>query len=175
MDRDRALVRLAKHGNRRAFTKLVHRYRDKILALTFDFLQDYDVAKDVAQEVFIKAYRNLSDFEERSKFSSWLFRIAINTSLDTRKMIVRRKESSLENTPDGQIEDESLSVNEGLDDVLADALGHLSEKQKSAIVLRYFQQMSIREIADVLDCADSTVRIHLHRALQNLNKFLTKN
>lgn len=176
MDPDRQLVRLAKNGNKAAFGKLARRYRDAVLALAYDFLNDYENAQDVAQNVFMKAFKNIGDFEEKSRFSSWLFRITVNASLDARKSKIRRrkflikkevyeKNSQVSTQPEWQ---------DGIDDTLINALNKLSDHQQTAIILRYFHNKSVREIADVLDCSENTVRIHLHRAIQKLDKSLKK-
>ncbi len=176
MDPDRQLVRLAKNGNKAAFGKLARRYRDAVLALAYDFLNDYENAEDVAQDVFMKAFKNIGDFKEKSHFSSWLFRITVNASLDARKSKIRRRKFLIKK----EIYEENDQVlaqpewQDGIDDTLINALNKLSEHQQTTIILRYFHDKSVREIADVLDCSESTVRIHLHRAIQKLDKSLKK-
>ena len=176
MDPDRQLVRLAKNGNKAAFGKLARKYRDTVLSLVYDFLKDYQIAQDVAQDVFIKAFKNIGDFEERSRFSSWLFRIAVNTSLDARKnQSRRRKFLSKKDVYDESVQKSAnQDMQDGIDDTLVNALNKLSDHQQTAIIMRYFHDSSIREIAEVLDCSESTVRIHLHRAIQKLDKSLKK-
>ena len=176
VDPDRQLVRLAKSGNKAAFGKLARRYRDAVLALAYDFLDDYENAQDVAQDVFIKAFKNIGDFEEKSHFSSWLFRITVNASLDARKSKSRRRKFLLKKERDGENGHQSAEpeLQGGIDDTLLTAINGLSDHQQTAIVLRYFHDKSIREIADVFDCSESTVRIHLHRAIQKLDKILKK-
>jgi len=174
VDPDKRLVRFAKHGNKAAFGKLVRKYRDPILDLVFDYLRDYEQAKDVAQEAFIKAFRNIRDFEEKSLFSSWLYRIAVNSSYDALKSKVRRKKHTAESIDD--IPDDATHQNDAyqFDDAMITAIRNLSENQHTAVVLRYFHNKSIHEIAEILDCSESTVRIHLHRAIQKLQKHLKK-
>lgn len=176
MDPDRQLVRLAKNGNKAAFGKLARRYRDAVLALAYDFLNDYENAQDVAQNVFMKAFKNIGDFEEKSRFSSWLFRITVNASLDARKSKIRRRKFLIKKEvyeKNGQVSAQP-EWQDGIDDTLINALNKLSDHQQTAIILRYFHDKAVREIADVLDCSESTVRIHLHRAIQKLDKSLKK-
>jgi RNA polymerase sigma-70 factor (ECF subfamily) len=167
VDPDRQLVRLAKSGNKAAFGKLARRYRDAVLALAYDFLNDYENAQDVAQDVFIKAFKNIGDFEEKSHFSSWLFRITVNASLDARKSKSRRRKFLLKKERDGENGHQSAEpeLQGGIDDTLLTPINGLSD---------HFHDKSIREIADVFDCSESTVRIHLHRAIQKLDKILKK-
>jgi RNA polymerase sigma-70 factor (ECF subfamily) len=175
MDPDRQLVRLAKKGNKAAFGKLARRYRDLVLSLAYDFLNDYQNAQDVAQEVFMKAFKNIGDFEEKSRFSSWLYRITVNASLDARKSKVRRRKYfGKKNIPDVKQMPEEIRQGSGIDDHLLEAINGLSGQQQSVIILRYFHDKPVREVADVLDCTESTVRSHLHRALQKLEKSYRK-
>jgi RNA polymerase sigma-70 factor (ECF subfamily) len=176
MDPDRQLVRLAKKGNKAAFGKLAHRYRDTVLSLAYDFLNDYETAEDVAQDVFMKTFKNIGDFEEKSQFSSWLFRITVNSSLDARKSKSRRRKFLIKKDV---YEDNERGITQpdlqyGIDDTLVNALDKLSDHQQTVIILRYFHDLPVREISEVLDCAESTVRIHLHRAIQKLDKTLKK-
>jgi RNA polymerase sigma-70 factor (ECF subfamily) len=172
VDPDKRLVRFAQHGNKAAFGKLVRKYRDQILEVIYDYLRDYDEAKDVAQEVFMKAFRNIRDFEEKSLFSSWLYRIAVNASYDALKIKTRQKKrhkKSIDEKAESQIHPGESNI---FDDEIIQAIDKLSENQHTAIILRYFHHKSIHEIAEVLNCAESTVRIHLHRAIQKLQKDL---
>jgi RNA polymerase sigma-70 factor (ECF subfamily) len=176
MDPDRHLVRLAKGGNKAAFGKLARRYRDQILALTYDFLKDNEKAKDAAEDVFMKAFRNIGDFGEKSHFSSWIFRIAVKTSLDTQKSMVRPKKyligkKNVQNVP---YKSNDLSEKNSFDVNLSEAIVSLSDQQQTAIILRYFHKTSVREIADILDCTEHSVRAHLHRAFQKLDKSYKK-
>lgn len=176
MDPDRTLVKLAKRGNRAAFGKLVLRYQDRILNLAYDFLRDYESARDVAQDVFVKSWRNIRDFEEKSKFSSWLYRIAINTCLDAQKKRQKNRGASI---VDQNLDNSELLINqpdhiETIDDELTAALNHLSQNQRTAVILRYFHDKSVHDIAEVIDCSDATVRIHLHRAIQTLDTLLNR-
>ncbi len=174
VDPDKRLVRFAKHGNKAAFGKLVRKYRDPLLNLVYDYLRDYDQAKDVAQDVFMRAFRNIRDFEEKSLFSSWLYRIAVNASIDALKSRARKKRRPLEAADDERENGTPQNAQDLLDDEMIYAINKLSENQHTAIILRYFHQKSIHEIAEVLDCAESTVRIHLHRAIQKLQKDLKR-
>jgi len=170
MDPDRRLVRFAKSGNTAAFGSLVRKYRDPLLSIAYDYLHDYELAKDVAQDTFIKAFRHINEFREQSLFSTWLYRIAVNTALDTRKSQRKNRagrglfkekpaERPLQAPPEPFL---------NLDDGMIKALNRLSENQYTVLVLRYFSDLSIREIAGILECTENTVRIHLHRAMQKM-------
>ena len=185
-DTDKRLVQATREGNRAAFNKLVVKYQDKVFYLAYDLIGEYDDAKDIAQEAFIRAYEKLHQFEDRAQFSTWLYRITVNLAMDQHR---RRKRRPLESIDDHiqEIErqksseqtEESLQAEEQLQtDVqrahLDEALKRLSDHQRVAVVLKYFQQKSSREISQVIGCSENTVRIHLFRGLRNLRRHLDK-
>jgi RNA polymerase sigma-70 factor (ECF subfamily) len=163
------LIQRAKTGNRNAFGKLIQNYQDKILYLAYDILGDYEEAKDAAQDIFVKVFKNLESFDQKSEFKTWLYRIALNTCLD----ILRKRKNmqeiklNIDVIPEKSADDGKLN----LDDTFYSALGTLSEKQYSAIVLKYFHENTTKEIAGILDCEVDTVRTHLHRAVQKIRNF----
>jgi RNA polymerase sigma-70 factor (ECF subfamily) len=176
VDPDRQLVRLAKKGNRAALGKLARLYQDSVLSLAYDFLSNYENAQDVAQEVFLKTFKNIGDFEEKSRFSSWLFRITVNASLDARKNKSRRRKFLIKKNvyKETDLGSRQPERQDGIDDILINALYKLSDHQQAAIILRYFHDLPVREIGEILDCSEGAVRIHLHRAIQKLDKSLKK-
>jgi RNA polymerase sigma-70 factor (ECF subfamily) len=171
-DPDYRLVQKAKTGNSLAFGKLVEKYQDRILDLVYDFSGDYHTAKDIAQEVFLKVFMNLSSFEGKSRFSTWLYRVAVNTSLDEMKKIKKKPfrlfsnpeiKEKVENQPESD-QSQKLDIN------LQDA--KLSEQQSTAVILRFYNDMKIAEIAKIMECSDHTVRTHIFRAIEKLKKTL---
>jgi RNA polymerase sigma-70 factor (ECF subfamily) len=174
MDPDRLLVRMAQNGNKAAFGKLARRYRDTVLAITYDFLNDYESAKDVSQEVFIKAFKNIGDYGEKSRFSSWLIRIAVQSSLAVRNQKQRKYFLGGKRKPDAKVELEEATKENDRTSIWLNETDNLSENQRVALILRYIHNSSIREIADIMECTQSRVRNHLHGALQKLLKSLKK-
>ncbi|MBN1349595.1 sigma-70 family RNA polymerase sigma factor [candidate division KSB1 bacterium] len=177
-DSDTRLIQRAKSGDRRAFGKLVKKNQERILFLAYDLVGDQEEAKDLAQESFIRAFEKLPLFEERSQFSTWLYRITVNLAKDYHRRKNRRSIESLDESmqiadpatfsPDSQDPLEGNSISEHLEE----ALDKLSIKQRTATVLRYFHQKSSREIAEIMGCAESTARIHVFRGVANLKKIL---
>ncbi len=180
-ENDSRLLHRARNGDRNAFGTLVKKYQQKVLYLAYDLVNDYDTARDVAQDTFIRAYTKLDQFEDRAMFSTWLYRITVNMALDACRRKKRNTHQSLEdslpeieknyyeneemNTTPGQIVE-----NKEMYALLRKALENLTENQKTATVLKYFHQKTSGEIAEIMGCAESTVRIHIHRALGNLRK-----
>lgn len=150
-----------------------------ILALGFDLLGNYDDAKDLAQEVFIRAFEKLNMFQERSRFSTWLYRIAVNHATDLHRARQKNPHQPLEDTvdsdisetihsttPEDQIETDELNLH------VKKALEKLALNQRTAVALRYFHQKSSAEIAEIMGCNVNTVRIHIHRAMGKLKRHL---
>ena len=161
---DRKLVLAAKQGDKHAAGRLVRRYQDRVLALAYDYLGSYEEARDAAQEVFIKALSGLSGFTESSKFSTWIYRITVNHCLDERRKKQRRKKLLERDLRDvAGLPDDSLET-AGID---LERAG-LSTAQRSALILRYYQDLSIPDIAAIMDCSENTVRTHIYRGITKL-------
>ncbi len=184
-DNDNRLIIKARNGDKTAFGRLVKKYQQKVLYLAYDMVGDYDEAKDIAQEAFIRAYTRLDQFEKRARFSTWLYRITVNLALDIyrkkKRYPLKPLETSLKEIESHSHENESVSAKSDraveIDEMqvrLNDALNELTEHQKTATILKYFHQKSSKEIAAILGCSESTARIHIHRALGNLKKVLQK-
>ncbi len=135
---------------------------------------NYDEAKDAAQDVFVKAFENLKSFNQKAEFKTWLYRIAINTSID----YLRKRKSMLDNQIKIQSEISANFNNKSeidlWDDLFSDAVNTLSENQYSAIVLKYFHDKSTKEISEILECDINTVRVHLHRGIHKLKQTYKK-
>jgi RNA polymerase sigma-70 factor (ECF subfamily) len=181
--RDLELVDHAKKGDRQAFGKLVERYQRRVYALAFGILRQREDAWDVAQEAFVKAYRNLDRFEGTAAFYTWLYRIAYNLSIDTLREKRRRDSVDVEETrkieeameregrlPTGN-PDETAARKE-LASVIEAAMAKLSEKHRAIIVLREIEGLSYEEMAEVLGISKGTVMSRLFHARQNLQALL---
>ncbi|MCP3997362.1 MAG: sigma-70 family RNA polymerase sigma factor, partial [bacterium] len=176
---DSQLVARALDGAPEAYRELVHRYQRPVLSLIHRMLGDPIEAEDLAQEVFIKAFRHLERFDPGRKLSSWLFKIAHNTTIDR----LRRKQPEIVSLEAGSDGDEGtwevLAVpEEQAPDRLAErsetaagvaaALDRLRPQYREVLLLRFQHGLSYQEIADVLELAMGTVKIHLHRARKQL-------
>ncbi len=163
-DPDRRLLTLAKKGNRSAFGKLVRKYQHQILGLAYDYLGNYDAARDAAQEVFTKAWDKVAAFEEKSKFSTWLYRIAVNQCLDElRRQAARRPAADQMQT---RLDD--LPAPGPPPDLIDLEKAGLSEAQYTALLLKYYQDLTVGEIAEIMACSETTVRTHLFRAIKKI-------
>jgi len=169
------LVERAKAGDRAAFGELVRRYRPRIVALTLHLTGSESDAEDVTQEVFIKAFRALDAFEGRSQFFTWVYRMAVNRSLNARRDRGRRRESDLD---DPRI-DRAVAVdargNPGRAAELRQtyarllaALDRLPADMRTSVVLVALQGLNHAEAAIVQECSPGTVAWRLHEARKRL-------
>ena len=187
------LVRRARENDPEAVDQLVRRYQKKVYQIAYQMSgSDPEEARDCTQEALIQVFRNLGRFEGRSRFSTWLYRVVVNTCLDARRrrrrwlrMIFTRRpgiqddadaDTMLDNLPapeDGMDPVSNVSGEELKNDV-ADALRRLSEKQRTVFQLKVFQEMTIPEIAAVTGMAEGTVKSHLFRATQSVREQLSR-
>lgn len=165
---DLQLVEKVKGGDRKAFSTLVRRHQKALLRMSIRFVKDLDTAEDVVQEAFIKAYEKLSTFEARASFKSWLFQIAVNTA---RNKLRERREGSMD------IEDvqlgvaavaETTLVHGSIADLLQKFVDQLPPRQKMALVLRVYEDMSFAEIANIMECPYDTAKANYRHALMKL-------
>jgi RNA polymerase sigma-70 factor, ECF subfamily len=172
---DIEIIRKFKHGEAAAFNDIVLKYQDRIFNLCLYMLRDAGDAQDAAQDSFIKAYRALHDFSPDSSLYTWLYRIAMNTCLDSRR---KRKQmhidsnSMLENIPSQRPSPEKLYEAKEISEALRGALQKMPEKLRAAIVLREIEGLSYEEISDILDISSGTVKSRISRAREELRSLL---
>ncbi|MBC8181647.1 sigma-70 family RNA polymerase sigma factor [candidate division KSB1 bacterium] len=178
------LIRKAQRGNIAAFEELVKRYEDKVMSIIFNMLNDAEDARDVYQDVFMKVFLTIKKFRFQSKFYTWLFRIAVNTSINYRKKRTSQQKETLENYIEENKHDAEITIQNNSDNpekhLLDMELGKhiqrsinlLSPKQKAVFVLRHYHGYKLAEIAEILNCAEGTVKNYLFRSLQKLKKEL---
>jgi RNA polymerase sigma-70 factor (ECF subfamily) len=175
---DEALVRAFQSGDKVAFDKLVLKHKDKLFNTIYWFLGDYEEANDCAQETFIKLFRSLKKFRFESAFSTWLYRIAINTSKNRLKsseyrwkkktVPIEKPEGSKGGNPSLEIKDDSptpvieLEKKERLR-LIKEAINSLSKEQNRVIVLRDIQGLSYEEIADITGLNLGTIKSRIAR------------
>lgn len=172
-DRDAALLEDCKSGDRLALETLVRRYERPIYNAAFRMLGNQDEAEDVTQTVFLKAFENLHRFDPRHKFFSWIYRIAINESIN---QLGRRKrmEPLTEHIETGAPSAASLLEAERLGAELQGALMSLQSDYRAVIVLRHFAEHSYREISQILEIPEKTVKSRLFSARQRMKDSLAK-
>ncbi len=184
---DAALIRAFHEGDKAAFDKLVLKHKDRLFNLCYRLLGDYEEANDSAQETFIKVYRALKKFRFESAFSTWLYRIAVNTCKNKLKSSAyrqKRKMVPLDNPvlanrsrPSREIQDESQSPAIELEKkermrIIQEAINALPPEQKEVVTLRDIEGFSYEEVAEITGFNLGTVKSRLARARQDLRKKL---
>lgn len=171
-DSDNDLIRRTLGGERNAFQALYERYKDKVFATVFRIVGNREEAVDVTQDVFVKVYRDLNSFKFESKFSTWLYRIAVNFSIN------KVHEAERHGRIHHQIALETESARTERDiprEKIQASIARLNPKLRTVIVLRYLQDLSYDEIAEVLDISVGTVKSRLHLAHNALRDGLGQN
>ncbi|MCB0358699.1 MAG: sigma-70 family RNA polymerase sigma factor [Bdellovibrionales bacterium] len=186
---DDQLVDAARGGDREAFRELVERYQHRVHSVAMGILGNFEDARDITQEAFIKAHRNLGSFRRQSSFYTWLYRITFNLAIDERRKRFRHVEQqtaeteefdraahvgshlnepapSLASSPDRVFADRELGR------AIADAMTELSPEHRAVITLREIEGMSYAEISEVVGCSKGTVMSRLHHARKRLQRAL---
>jgi len=172
MKSDIELVSEVRSGNRKSFSELVQRHQRTLLRLSLRFTKEQSLAEDIVQESFIKAYQKIHLFEGRSSFKSWLYQIALNTA--------RNKYRSRfgENAPETvNLDDVPLGIDPGAETGMLKAdmkkfiqaeVERLPERQRIALTLRIFEDLSFKEIAEIMQCPYDTAKANYRHALLKL-------
>ncbi|HOV32663.1 MAG TPA: sigma-70 family RNA polymerase sigma factor [Candidatus Hydrogenedens sp.] len=182
---DEELAIAWKNGDLKAFEEIVRRYQGKIYATAYRVTGNREDALDVTQEVLVKAYEKINQWEPRGAFLPWLLRLAVNRSIDYLRKRKRTSHESLDESIAKISEDEPQAVSsrtnpsdlaraKEIDDKIRFAMNNLSKTQKTVFVLRYYQGYSLNEIAEHLGCTVGSVKVHLFRALQKVRNELGK-
>lgn len=178
---DEELVALSIRGDTESFNQLILRWERPIFALAYRVIGREEEARDVVQETFLRAFRGIANFRGQAKFSSWIYRIALNLCRDWMRRERRTPilptpegvdivEMAAEREPAGSIED--LVERRDLSRAVAEAMALLPEEQRTAIILKEYHGMTFQEIADLQGCPLSTVKTRLYQGLNVLRRHL---
>ena len=176
------LITRTQNGDAEAFNPIVSKYQQKIYNLIYQRVRDREMAEDICQEVFLKAWQALPNFRGQSAFYSWLYRIAINCSIDFLRKQDKRFVLSWEELP--QHADETLkaslrqpSISQILEkkefrNIVGKAVRQLPTGQRDVFYLRYGEELRIKDIATRLNKSEGTIKTHLHHARRKLRDML---
>lgn len=165
---DLQIVDEVRKGDRSSYSELVKRHQKGLLRLSMRFMKDVDLAQDIVQEAFIKAYEKLNLFEARSTFKSWLFQIAVNVARNK----LRENKYHFTDINDVEIGVASTAetglINSAVGDIMQKEVDRLPFKQKTALVLRVYEDLSFAEIAEIMQCPYDTAKANYRHALLKL-------
>ncbi len=180
---DETLVERFMAGDVTAFNSIVERHQHKVYAIAYRMTRSREDSLDITQEVFLRAHRSIGQWRPLRKFRHWLYRIATNMTID----VLRKRQRRAGVIVDG----EDFSMDRGIaapssgrgpvgritleerGGQIGKAIERLPERQRAVIVLRYYEDMSIKEIAAVVGCTEGTVKTHLFRATGKLRDLLS--
>jgi RNA polymerase sigma-70 factor (ECF subfamily) len=173
------LIRQAKKGDRQAFAILVRHYQRRLVGVALAFVRNPDDAAELAQEAFVRAFQNLRQFESRSSFSTWLYRIVANLAIDFRRRQSRHvvlhgdeAESEMSRLAGSGDTAFSATFSGELRGRLRMALDELTPEHRAVILLREVEGLSYEEISEALGCPRGTVMSRLHYARMRLREQL---
>ena len=182
------LIIKAQKGDKTAFEQLIYQYDKNVLGIAYSFINNYDDANDIYQEVFLRVFKSIKKFEFRSEFSTWLYRITTNVCIT-----FRSKRKKHEYTPiddgfaDGEGETRTLSevipgderadtetLNTEIADKIDSGIKKLSPQQALVFTLKHYKGHKIKEIAAIMNCTEGTVKNYLFIATQKMREYLKR-
>ncbi|MDA1014381.1 MAG: sigma-70 family RNA polymerase sigma factor [Planctomycetota bacterium] len=175
---DARLVEEVRRGDQDAYGELVRRYERRLLRLILRFVSDFELARDLAQEVFIRAYERLDQFDPSRRFGPWFFRIGVNLTLDYLRKRKRRgwwklfSESATERLPEPEVEDPRLQMD--LSQEVRTVIEQIPEKYRTVLVMRDLENFSTSEIAAITDRKEATIRWRLIEARKRFQELWIK-
>lgn len=178
---DEQLVALTVKGDVSAFNEIVARWEGRLYNFVYRYIGDAEEAKDITQESFVRAYSHLEGFRGQSKFSSWLYQIALNLCRSklrrkqSRPMVSiddREEDNPLFSLPDTRATPAEHTLERERAVAVREALAQLPEAQRTVIILKEYNGLKFREIAEILDTPESTVKSRLYHGLENLAQAL---
>jgi RNA polymerase sigma-70 factor (ECF subfamily) len=179
---EKAVVQSAQQGSMEAFRMLFEQNRKRIFALAYQYTKNREDAEDILQETFIKTYSYLDKYkvDSDSNFSSWIYRIGINCSID----YIRKKKNKKEDFTDWDMREKTLGSDHSnpehavglqqLREKISNLVEGLSPRQRMVFILKHYQQLSIKEIAEYLECSEGSVKKQLFRAVSAIRNPLKK-
>jgi len=188
MHSDTLIIR-AKQGDKNAQGKLVQLWYKRIYNFSFKFFQDHDLAMEAAQKTFISMCRNIEGLQDTSRFKSWLYKIAVNYCREEARKVKNSKwvpfdavvnvdaeesprwegSSTRQDNPEKKYQQRELS------DILQRSLMELSAEQREVVIMKEFEGLKFREIAEALNISENTVKSRMYYGLDGLKKILEKN
>ncbi|MFZ5515411.1 MAG: RNA polymerase sigma factor [Candidatus Zhuqueibacterota bacterium] len=181
---EKLLILKAQRGSQSAFESLVANYDARVLGLIYSMLNNWEDARDVYQDVFLKVFKSIGNFRFQSEFYTWLYRIVVNECINYRRKrsqkmhdsiddVVEQMESDLKFVHDEVISNpERNMLEKELQREISQGIEHLSPKQKAVFTLRHYHGYKLSEIAEIMNCSEGTIKNYLFRALQKMKEQL---
>jgi len=178
LDYDAELMLRVKDGDAASFGVLLEKHRTSVIHFLYRMVQNYPVAEELAQEVFLRVYRSRASYEPTAKFTTWLFRIATHLALNSlrdgkNERVQERLDDDTSELPVRQISDRRPTVEQSMVyqarlDEVRKAIAALPDKQRAAVLMHKYEEMEYSQIAKVLSCSESALKSLLFRAYETL-------
>ena len=170
---EKTLIESLQQGDEKSFELLVRLHHRAAYHMAYRYMKDHSGADDVVQESFLKAYRYIGSFRQDSSFKSWLLKIVRNTALNVLRSKHYKKTVNMEDDMLGSAQGDFTGVERGQTlAILKEAIKELPPRQKLALELRIFEDMSFKEVSEVMECPFDTAKANFRHALMNLRKIL---
>jgi len=185
-DPDVQLMLSFQEGDEHAFRKLFSKYQTRIINFCFRFCSDRELAEDLAQEVFLRVYRAANQYRPKARFSTWIYRIAVNVCLNESRKLKKRYLTQSTDRPvadgqnsrlpeyrdENQVSADDMMASGQRDEQIKDALQNLPEQQRMAVLLRIYNEFSYNEIASQMSVSQGKVKTLIFRGRQTLKQTL---
>ena len=180
MQNDIRLIQATIRGDQAAFRTLVEQYQDFVFSIALKILKNREEAEEVAQDTFVKAYRALGNFEQRSKFATWLYQIAWRTSIDRYRSRPKASRSLDDEETHLQIKDDAATPFQQVKQkntaaIIKSALAEMKPEDATLITLYYLNEQSVKEISEITGLTLSNVKVKLFRLRTTLKTILESN
>lgn len=173
MDEDLKLIERYRSGDENAIEVLVMKYQKKVYSLAYRVTGNVEDAQDMTQKAFLQVFLNIRKFRMRSSFYTWLYRITVNTCLNH----LRRKNDKTvelgETLAGNNSEALSLLIAKEKQTTVKSTLSLLPDRQRTAVILRAYDGLSLKETAEVMNCSEGAVKAHYHNGIEKLKKVFT--
>lgn len=180
--KDEDLIRMILKGDGELYSTIIDRYSSKVYSTAYSYTHNQEETRDLVQEIFIKAYKSLHGFKAEARFSTWLYRIAVNSCIDwSRQKKSRATAMTVWSFEEDDILDNIKTEADGPEEALLrqehqeavrNAVSDLPEIYKTVLILYYFEELQVQEISSILDCPKKTVETRLYRAKTILKSML---
>jgi len=158
------------------FTEIMYRYQEKIYWLIRKMVLDHDDADDLTQDVFVKVYHKLNDFKGQSQLYTWIYRIAVNHTLTfierEKRKVYFEDDEALERALSDKIEQEMDNDADEMDKLLQLAISALPEKQRAVFLMRYYDEMEYKQIAEITGTSEGALKASYHHAVKKIEEFV---
>lgn len=175
---DEKIIKRVLNGDRNAYAILVDKYKDRVFSLVVGIVRNREMAEELSQDIFVKAYTSLKKFRKDSSFSTWIYRIAYNTSISEtrkRKYKTRSFDDQLERAASLELDEDGSAENlESKHALLTMALEKLHPEEKLILMLYYFEEKSVEEISQSSGLSQSNVKVKLFRMRAKLKDLMER-